>query len=80
MAILEGHKHYKAFGGLHHVYANETALAALKRKKPFERGSVLVFDLRETSTADNTVTGGRRIVIGVMEKDPDRLQSTGYGL
>ena len=80
MAILEGHEHYKAFGGLHNVYANETALAALERKKPFEKGSVLVFDLRETSTANNTVTGGRRMVIGVMEKDPDRFpQTQGWG-
>jgi hypothetical protein len=80
MAILEGHEHYKAFGGLHHVYANETALASLKRKKPFKKGSVLVFDLRETFTDNNAVTEGRCMVIGVMEKDPDRFPATeGWG-
>jgi hypothetical protein len=28
--ILEGHVNYNAFGGVHHVYANDEAITALK--------------------------------------------------
>ncbi len=80
MAILEGHKYFNLFGGIHHIYANDVALAALKQGKPFAKGSVLVFDLLEARTENNTVSEGRRRVIGVMEKDPDRFGETeGWG-
>ena len=80
MAILEGHEHFNAFGGLHHVYGNEKALAALKQGKPFPSGAVLVFDLLEARTEGHTVTEGARKVIGVMEKDPRRYTETeGWG-
>ena len=80
MAILEGHKYFNLFGGIHHIYANDAAFAALKQGKSFPKGSVLVFDLLEAHTENNTVTEGRRQVIGVMEKDPDRFGETeGWG-
>ena len=80
MAILEGHKYFNLFGGIHHIYANDAAFTALKEGKPFPKGSVLVFDLLEAVTEDNTVTEGTRQVIGVMEKDSDRFSETeGWG-
>ena len=80
MVILDGHEHFNAFGGIHHVYANDKALAALKQGKSFEKGAVLVFDLLEARTENNAVTEGPRQVIGVMEKDPDRFSDTeGWG-
>jgi hypothetical protein len=80
MAILVGHKYFNLFGGIHHIYANGVAFAALKEDKSFPKGSVLVFDLLEAHTENNTVTEGRRQVIGVMEKDSDRFGETeGWG-
>ena len=78
--ILEGHVNYGAFGGIHHVYANDGALAALKEGRPFPKGAILVFDLLEEEFEDNAVIEGSRLVIGVMEKDPDRFAATeGWG-
>jgi hypothetical protein len=52
----------------------------LKKGIPFPEGAVLVFDLREAITEDNAVTEGRRLVVGVMEKDPGRFSETaGWG-
>ncbi len=80
MAILEGHKYFNLFGGIHHIYANDVAFAALKQGEPFPKGAVFVFDLLEAVTEDNTVTEGARQVIGVMEKDSDRFPETeGWG-
>jgi hypothetical protein len=80
MAILEGHKYFNLFGGIHHIYANDAAFAALKQGKTFPKGAVLVFDLLEARTENNTVTEGHRQVIGVMEKNPDRFPETeGWG-
>jgi hypothetical protein len=78
--ILEGHVNYNAFGGVHHVYANDLALVALKDGTPFQKGAVLVFDLLEERVEGNAITEGPRKVIGVMEKDPDRFGDTeGWG-
>ncbi|MHC4858649.1 MAG: cytochrome P460 family protein [Planctomycetota bacterium] len=80
MVILEGHQHFEAFGGFHHVYANDRALAALKEGKAFSKGSILVFDLRQALIENNAITEGPRLVAGVMEKDPDRFPDTeGWG-
>ena len=80
MVILEGHGHYLAFGGFHHVYANDKAVAALKMNLSFPKGSVLVFDLFEERVEDGAILEGSRKVIGVMEKDPDRFPDTeGWG-
>ncbi len=76
----EGHVHYDAFGGIHHVYANEKALVSLRSGKAFPKGAVLVFDLLEEGTENDAIIEGSRKVIGVMEKDPDRFGKTeGWG-
>jgi hypothetical protein len=80
MVVMKGHTHYDAFGGIHHVYANDKALAALKSGESFPKGAVLVFDLLEEGTENGAIVEGSRKVIGVMEKDPDRFGETaGWG-
>jgi hypothetical protein len=80
VVIMEGHDNYKAFGGIHHIYANDKANAALKEGKSFAKGAVLVFDLLEEKIENNAVIEGSRKVVGVMEKDPDRFAETeGWG-
>ena len=80
MVIQKGHENFDAFGGFHHVYANDVAIAALKAGRPFPKGAILVFDLRKAITEDNAVTEGSRLVVGVMQKDPDRFAGdAGWG-
>ena len=80
MVIMKGHVDYDAFGGIHHVYANDKALVALKSGKSFPKGAVLVFDLLEEGTGNGAIIEGSRKVIGVMEKDPDRfIETAGWG-
>jgi hypothetical protein len=76
--ILEpGHPLFDAFGGIHHVYANSSALAAMKNQTPYPDGSVLVFDLLETTRADSTIGEGERKVLGVMVKNAALFPNTG---
>jgi hypothetical protein len=78
MVIQPGHDLFAAFGGIHHVYANDKALAALKAGKvPFPDGSAFVFDLLEAPAGGNAITEGARKVVGVMEKDSQRFAATG---
>lgn len=76
MVIEAGHPLHAAFGGIHHLYANEAALEGY-RKGRFEDGAVIVFDLLEANHADSAVTEGGRKVVGVMEKDSRRFAATG---
>lgn len=76
--ILEkGHPLYDAFGGIHHIYANKTALEGYKAGSEFKDGSVIVFDLLETVSADNAIAEGNRKVVGVMEKNSKKYKDTG---
>jgi hypothetical protein len=77
MVIQQGHPLFEAFGGIHHIYANDKALKALKQGKPFPDGSVFAFDLLESPTAEGAITEGNRKVLGVMEKDSKAFASTG---
>ncbi len=58
MVIQKGHPLYEAFGGIHHIYANEKALRAMQAGKPYPDGAVLVFDLLE---AGRTTTPSWRV-------------------
>lgn len=72
--ILEkGHPLYEAFGGIHHIYANKTALEGYKAGNKFKDGSVIVFDLLETVTGGNAIAEGNRKVVGVMEKNSKKI-------
>jgi hypothetical protein len=78
MVIEEGHPLYEAFGGIHHVYANEKARRALEAGKGrYPDGAVLVFDLLESVEQDDALVEGKRKVVGVMERDAKRFASTG---
>lgn len=76
MLIEEGHPLYGAFGGIHHIYANDKALEGYRSDR-FPDGSVIIFDLLENVTADNTVAEGQRKVLGVMQKDAEAYATTG---
>ncbi|MBL8323538.1 MAG: cytochrome P460 family protein [Rubrivivax sp.] len=77
MVIQPGHALFDAFGGIHHLYANKQALAGYRAGGKFADGSVIVFDLLEAKSADNTVQEGARKVLGVMVKDSRRYAATG---
>lgn len=63
-------------GGIHHIYANNKALAGYETGK-FPNGSVIVYDLLETKeVAGNTIEGPTRRV-DVMVKDSERYRTTG---
>ncbi|NBC14763.1 MAG: cytochrome C [Gammaproteobacteria bacterium] len=76
MVIEQGHSLYDAFGGIHHIYANDKALEGY-RSGSFPDGAVITFDLLEAVHDDNAVTEGSRRVLGVMHKDADKFAATG---
>ena len=76
MVIEEGHPLYGAFGGIHHLYANDKALEGY-RSDTFPDGAVIIFDLLEAVHDDNAVTEGDRKVVGVMHKDAKKFAATG---
>lgn len=76
MVIEEGHPLYGAFGGIHHLYANDKALEGY-RSNSFPDGAVIIFDLLEAVREGNAVTEGARKVVGVMHKDANKFASTG---
>lgn len=76
MVIEPGHALYEAFGGMHHLYANEKALEGY-RTGTFPDGAVIVFDLLEAQRADNAVLEGPRKIVGVMHRDRARYAGTG---
>jgi hypothetical protein len=79
MTIHKGHPLEDPFLGIHHVYANDRALAGL-RAGAFEDGSVLVFDQLKSRDAEQASTEGERVLTGVMIKDRGRFQDTdGWG-
>ncbi len=78
MVIQQGHPLYEAFGGIHHIYANDKALSAyLGKSKTFPDGSVIVFDLLEAKAESNAIVEGKRKVVGVMVKDSKKFAETG---
>lgn len=76
MTINQGHALYDSFGGIHHLYANKKAEEGYKSGR-FADGSVIVFDLLEAKSVDNTVQEGARKVLGVMHKDTRTYKDTG---
>jgi hypothetical protein len=78
--VNEGNKAFAKFGGIHHIYANPTAVKGFAAGR-FEDGSVLVFDLLEFHTGDDLTTReGARRHVDVMVKDATRFKDTsGWG-
>lgn len=80
LELKDKHPLFKDFGGLHHIYANDIALPALKAGKEFPDGSMFVFDLFDVKS-DATVTAeASRKIIGVMYKNRNAFTKTaGWG-
>ncbi|MBN7795084.1 cytochrome P460 family protein [Parahaliea mediterranea] len=76
MVIEQGHPLYTAFGGIHHLYANNEALKGYRDGR-FPNGAVIIFDLLEAVHEGNTIGEGSRKVLGVMHKDEDKFSATG---
>lgn len=76
MVIEEGHPLYDAFGGIHHIYANDKALEGYRSTR-FPDGAVIIFDLLEAVHDSNAITEGARKVVGVMHKDATKFAATG---
>jgi hypothetical protein len=76
MVINPGHSLYDAFGGIHHLYANKAAIKGYQTGK-WPDGAVITFDLLDAKSADNTVTEGKRKVLGVMHRDAKKYAATG---
>lgn len=76
LVLQPGHPLADAFGGIHHVYANEKAKKGLSTGK-YQDGAVFVFDLLEAPVEGNALSEGTRKVLAVMEKDSKRFAETG---
>jgi hypothetical protein len=63
-------------GGIHHIYANDKAMEGL-RTGQFPDGSVLVYDLLETTENGGVTSEGKRRRVDVMRKDSKAYPSSG---
>lgn len=77
MVIQKGHPLFDAFGGIHHIYANDRALEGYRSGKAFPDGAVIVFDLLDAASGNGAITEGTRKVVGVMQRDAKRFAATG---
>ena len=77
LQLGEGHPLAATFGGLHHVYVNDTGVEALKANRALPDGSVLVFDLFEVKTEGGATSEGPRKFTAVMVKDAKKWAATG---
>ena len=77
MLIEAGHPLHAAFGGIHHLYANQHAMQGYTGGGTFPDGSIIVFDLLEAERANNAVSEGSRKVLGVMQKQARTYAATG---
>jgi hypothetical protein len=76
MVIQEGHPLHAAFGGIHHLYANEQAVQGYETGR-FPDGAVIAFDLLEATASGGAIVEGRRKVLGVMQRDAKKYAATG---
>ena len=76
MVLYKGHTLANPFMGIHQVYGNKKAVKGVKTGN-FADGSVLVFDLHSFQTKNKASTEGKRILVGVMQKDSQRYRKTG---
>ena len=78
MVIEETHPLFDSFGGIHHVYANELALAGLQEGRgEYEDGAIFVFDLLEAASVEGAISEGSRKSLAVMHRSADRFATTG---
>jgi hypothetical protein len=78
MELAPGHPLFASFGGLHHVYANDSAADALRSGTgSYADGAVFVFDLHEAVESGGATTAGARKVLGVMHRAAEAYAATG---
>ena len=78
--FAQTHPLFGAFGGIHHIYANDSAVKALKSKSKLPVGAKIVFDLLAIDTASGAHTEAARKFTAVMEYDPKKFAATeGWG-
>lgn len=76
MVIHPDHGLADPFEGIHHVYANDAALAGLESNN-YQDGATLVFDLLNQEEGGGATQEGARKFIGVMEFDAEQFAATG---
>ncbi len=77
MVIQQGHPLFEAFGGIHHIYANDKAMQGYRKGGAFPDGAVIIFDLLDVKSGGSAIEEGARKVVGVMMKDAKRWKDTG---
>ncbi len=77
MVIQQGHPLFEAFGGIHHVYANDKAMQGYRKGGVFPDGAVIIFDLLDVKSGTGAIEEGPRKVVGVMMKDTKKWKDTG---
>lgn len=77
MLISQGHPLFEAFGGIHHIYANDKAMQGYRKGGNFPNGSVIIFDLLDVKSDGGATEEGARKVVGVMHKDARKWATTG---
>ena len=68
---------FEGLGGMHNVYANPSAAAALKKGGPYPNGSQFVTDLHDFTITEGSYVEGARKGIATMVKDSKKYASTG---
>jgi hypothetical protein len=68
---------FEGLGGMHNVYANAGAVAALKKGGPYANGSQFVTDLHDFTVTEGSYVEGARKGVATMIKDSKRYASTG---
>jgi len=58
------------YGGVHHIYANDQAMAGYRSGR-FPEGAVIAFDLMDAKASEAGVEATQRKFVDVMRKGPD---------
>jgi hypothetical protein len=77
MVIDKASPLFDGLGGMHNVYANARAVAALKKGGPYPNGSQFVTDLHNFTFTEGSYVEGTRKGVATMLKDSKRYASTG---
>ena len=77
MVVDKANPLFEGLGGMHNVYANARAAAALKKGGPYPDGSQFVTDLHDFTITEGSYVEGARKGVATMIKDSRRYASTG---
>ena len=77
MVIDKASPLFEGLGGMHNVYANASAAAALKKGGSYPNGSQFVTDLHDFTITEGSYVEGARKGVATMIKDSKRYASTG---